>query len=82
MNIRESENLMVDCADFIKKTIPGYGFGLIIFEFTNNEDHKKVKENVGNYISNANREDMIDALREAADRLEKNETIPRCQGEC
>ncbi len=35
---------------------------------------------VGNYVSNVKREDMIDALREAANRLEKNKYMPPCIG--
>lgn len=44
------------------------GFALIVFEFH--------EPGIGNYISNADREDMIKALRETADRIEKNEVIP------
>jgi hypothetical protein len=43
------------------------GFVLIVFEFN---------EPGVSYISNAKREDMIKALRETADRLEKNQDIP------
>lgn len=32
---------------------------------------------LGQYISNCNRDDMIQALRETADRLERNEDVPR-----
>ncbi len=73
MNLKETENELIKCADFITKTLPGLGFGLIVFEF-----HKASE--VGNYISNATRDDMIDALREAANRLEKNEIIPKSEG--
>lgn len=44
------------------------GFALLLFEFNN--------PGIGNYISNANRKDMIKSLRETADRLEKNQDIP------
>jgi len=44
------------------------GFALLVFEFG--------KPGIGNYISNAQRSDMIQALRETADRLEKNQDIP------
>ena len=51
------------------------GFALIVFEF--GEGNK-----AGDYISNGNREDMIKALRETADRLEANEDIPPAVGSC
>ncbi len=44
------------------------GFFLSVFEFN--------KEGSADYISNAEREDAIKALRETADRLEKNQVIP------
>ena len=44
------------------------GFALIVFDFH--------EPGVGNYISNASREDMIKSLRETADRLEKKQDIP------
>ena len=49
------------------------GFGMIIFRFSN--------VGVGDYLSNAQRPDMIKALREAADRLEAGEDIPKTIGE-
>ena len=45
------------------------GFMLMVFEFG--------KPGVANYVSNADREDMIKALREKADALEAGEVIPR-----
>lgn len=44
------------------------GFALIVFEFN--------KPGIGNYISNTTRADMVEALRETADRIEKNEDVP------
>jgi len=44
------------------------GFCLLVFDFH--------APGISNYISNANRKDMIMALRETADRLENNEDIP------
>lgn len=44
------------------------GFALLVFEFH--------KPGIGNYISNAKRADMVKALRETADRLEKKQDIP------
>lgn len=46
------------------------GFGLIVFEFGEGENKP------GDYISNAIRGDMVKALRETADRIERNEVIP------
>jgi hypothetical protein len=47
---------------FYKKKL---GFCLLTFPFNS--------PNITNYVSNANREDMIKALRETADRLERGE---------
>lgn len=44
------------------------GFALILFKFG--------QSGLGNYVSNARREDVIKSLRETADRIEKNEIIP------
>ena len=44
------------------------GFALFVFEFN--------RPGVGNYVSNAERKDMISMLRETADRLENKEDIP------
>lgn len=43
---------------------PGLGFCLILFEF--------YEQGTASYISNANRNDMITALRETANRLEQH----------
>ena len=72
MDIQSFENLMGTIAteiDGILKYNSGpKGFVLIVFDFN--------APGAGNYISNANREDMIAALREIADRLEQNQDIP------
>ena len=47
-------------------------YALILFDF--------YKPGIGNYVSNANREDMIKTLRETADKLENNEDIPPTKG--
>jgi hypothetical protein len=44
------------------------GFALIVFDF--------FKPGTGNYISNAQRADMIKTLRETADRLERRQDMP------
>ncbi len=48
------------------------GFCLLVFEFGIPE--------MGNYVSNAERSDMILALRETAKRLEAGEDIPKTIG--
>lgn len=50
------------------------GFCLVVFEFN--------KAGVADYISNANREDMIKFLREKADILEAGLDIPKTIGDC
>ena len=61
--------LGVAITETLKKELSeGIGFALILFEFNN--------PGIGNYVSNAERPDMIKALRETADRLEKNQDIP------
>ena len=47
------------------------GIALIIFDFDGDQT---------DYICNAKRKEMIKALRETADRIEKNETIPATIG--
>lgn len=44
------------------------GFCLLVFGFH--------QPGIANYVSNAEREDMIEALRETADRLERKEDNP------
>ena len=48
------------------------GFALIVFP---HDSHN------ADYISNSSRVDMVKALRETADRIEKNEVIPATIGE-
>lgn len=54
--------IVVDCLG------PEMGFALVVFEFN--------RPGIGHYISNARRSDIIEALRELADRLEAKEDIP------
>jgi len=56
---------MRDIADMVKAELNGLGFALIVFEFNN--------PSISNYISNANKEDMTQALFEAAFRLKNDE---------
>lgn len=59
------EKLKVSCGRKI-------GFALVVFEFDN--------PGIGNYVSNAERESMIKALRETADRLKLRQDIPKTIG--
>jgi len=72
MSILDTEEQMRVVADLLSMQFPEMGFALIIFPFEN--------PGVSNYISNGDRDGMIEALRETADRLEKNEVIPAIQG--
>lgn len=58
-----SAEILQAFAQTLEETFPGYGFALIVFEFD--------APALSNYISNAQRPDMIKALRETANRLEK-----------
>jgi len=57
---------MQEMAKKVKSMLPkDFGFTILVFPFN--------EPGVSNYISNANRVDMIKSLREAADRLEHNQ---------
>lgn len=56
-----------EMADILSDMMPGVGFAIVTFEFGDNPGR------YGNYISNGQRPDMIRALRECADRLEKRQ---------
>ena len=73
MDLNEIEQQMRSEAHHILKNFPGLGFALIVFEFG-------VKNGVGSYVTNGSYDDMIKALRETADSLEKNEDIPAIKG--
>lgn len=72
MNITEVMQSIARRVDLIlRKNYPGdkRGFCVIVFNFNN--------PGISHYVSNADREDMIKALRETADRLEKRQDNPR-----
>ncbi len=58
---------MRDLAKMVSKEIPGIGFSIIVFPF-----HQK---GIANYISNAQRADMIVALEGVLSRWKNNDTI-------
>ena len=62
---RIGSEAMQSLARIIDKEVSGNGFALLVFPFGN--------EKMSNYVSNAQREDMIKALRETADRLENKQ---------
>ena len=63
-----SKEAMKKMGEGIQKMLPkDMGYALLVFPFHN--------AGVSNYISNAQRDDMIKVLRETADRLEKNQTF-------
>jgi hypothetical protein len=76
----EREDLLNALAATLDKTLPTIyniervGFVLLTFSFD-------IESKSGDYVSNANRSDIIKALREVADRLENKEDIGRPIGE-
>lgn len=61
-----SKEAMGKMADFVGNMLPKeMGYAIIVFKFN--------EPSISNYISNAQRPNMIKALRETADRLEKNQ---------
>lgn len=70
---KQTEELMTAIGgginDVIENQFGKMGFALIIFEFN--------QPGISNYVSNAQRDDMITALRETADRLEAKQDIPK-----
>lgn len=67
-----SKQAMKKMADKVKKMLPkDFGFTILVFPFNN--------PGISNYISNANRKDMIKAMREVADRLESKQDFETSQ---
>lgn len=61
---------MNDIGNAIKLRVPGLGFCVVVFPLD--------RPGNANYVSNAHREDMVEALRRAADNLEaKNATAAK-----
>ncbi len=61
-----NKELMIKMGDQVNAQLPeGFGFALIVFPFHGG--------GTGSYISSGQRSDMIQALRETADRIEKNQ---------
>lgn len=63
---------MRDIAGMIQKKIPKIGFALLVFDFNT--------PGIANYISNAQREDMILALEEKVKVLKEKRDIPTPEG--
>ena len=63
--LEEAERKTGEIGKLIGSQMPkGYGFALLLFSFGD--------DGFMNWVSNAQRPDMIKALRETADRLEKD----------
>jgi len=56
---------MRELGDVVSKRIPGLGYAILIFEFHNS--------GIANYVSNANREDMIKCLEETLERFKSQQ---------
>jgi hypothetical protein len=72
MNLAHTEQQLAGIARCLEEAMPGMGFALLVFEFN--------APGVSNYVSNAERADMIQALRETADRLEQHHDLPPAVG--
>lgn len=59
---------MREVGTMLKKMLPGLGFALLVFRFE--------KPGMSNYLSNAQREDMIKSLKETVARLEGKQDFP------
>lgn len=59
---------MTKMADRVSELLPeGYGFALFVFPFHD--------LGIGNYISNADRKDMIAVMRDVIERMERHEDL-------
>lgn len=67
----DTEKSMNEIAKFLGIILQGLGFALFTFEFN--------KPGVSNYISNAQREDMIKSLKETLIRFENQEIVNKIQ---
>lgn len=66
-SLEKEQEYMRLLAKNISRQIPGLGFALFVFEFD--------KPGMSNYISNAQREPMIQALEETLQRFKNNEVV-------
>jgi hypothetical protein len=60
----DAEEMMRDAAKLIELCFPGYGFCLLVFD--------RDAATIGNYISNCERESMIEALEEKVRIFKEN----------
>lgn len=68
MNRQIGGEQMRQLAKKIEKEIPGLGFAVLVFEFH--------KPGMANYVSNAQREDMIKAMEETLKRWKSKTDFP------
>ena len=71
-DIEKTEEVMRATAEGLSSVFGDKGFMLVVFEFGD--------PGISNYVANGERSDCIKALRECADRLERNQDIPPVQG--
>jgi hypothetical protein len=69
----ETKEIMQKFGEIIGTLLPGYGFFLMIFEFS--------KEGRANYISNAERADVIKAMKEFMERTKSTWAEDNFDGE-
>ena len=72
MNDAETKEIMQDFGKIVATLLPGYGFFLMIFEFNS--------QSRCNYISNAEREDVIRSMKEFIERTEKAWAVDAFEG--
>lgn len=70
----ELRKVMQDTATRVKFSLPK-GTMFLVLAFEPNENG--ASGGITQYVSNCDRSTMVDALRETADRFERNETVPR-----
>lgn len=64
--------LLIETSHAIKATFNCFGIEMPLFALIVFNDPKATQ-----YIANCQREDMIDAMRETANRLERKQDVPR-----
>lgn len=66
------EQYLAQVGEALKNTFPGLGFVFLLFCF---DDASEC-----NYVSNAEKEDIIKALRETANKIKNGDYFPEIQG--
>ena len=71
-DLLQTEEMMRSLGEAITDVFPGMGFVVLAFEFN--------EPGISNYISNANKDDIVKTLRETADKLESGAMIGKTEG--